>query len=161
RRHLQRVPPQSAGNQAEQRGLPAGTLYHRRAGSRGHGRLSRLGRQRYAGGPTAAAPNLGRGPGGRAGERSRQRPSGGGGGATPTQRGHGGRNQSSSSFRERGSGQSADRCRAGRRQRGWSAASGRGDTGAAEHRRKLRGIALALSAEAACAPNSASTEKAI
>ncbi len=93
------------------------------------------------GGPAAAATDLGRGPGGRAGERPRQRPSDVGAGPTLGRRGHGGRGQASSSLRERGSGQSADRCSAGRRARGWSAASCRGDTGTAERCRRLRGIA--------------------
>ena len=70
-RHLQRLSPQSAGTQAIERGLLAGTLYHRRAGGRGHGRLSRIGGQRSARGPTAQAARSGCGEGGSC-ERDRE-----------------------------------------------------------------------------------------
>src|SRR5215470_20346057 len=44
-KRLQRVPPQSEGNQADQRSIFAGALHHGCAGGGGYGRLSRLGRQ--------------------------------------------------------------------------------------------------------------------
>ncbi len=88
------------------------------------------------------APHAGRGPGGLAGSRPRQRPSDARAGSAVARRGHRQRDSASASLRECGSGQSADCCCAGRRCcRDRSAASRRGSTAAAERHRSLRGIA--------------------
>jgi hypothetical protein len=63
-RHLQRMSPQSAGAQADQSRILAGTLYHRSKGSGCDGRLSCHGWERCARRPAAAATRPGRWPGG-------------------------------------------------------------------------------------------------
>jgi hypothetical protein len=137
RRYLQRVSPQSAGNQGHQRGISTGALYYRPPCSRRHGCLSRLDRQRYAGGSAAAPADLGGGTGALARGRSGQtcRRSGRGVGERPQRGG-----KTSPAIREHGSGQSSDCCRARKRRRGGSAASRRRGTAPAG-RRRVRGIA--------------------
>ena len=61
RRHLQRLPSQPAGTQADQCPLPAGSLYRRRPRSCGDGGISSVRRQRSARGPAAPAPVIGAG----------------------------------------------------------------------------------------------------
>jgi len=138
RRYLQRVSPQSAGNQGHERGISAGSLYHRSARRRRHGCLSRLDRQRYAGGSAAASADVGGGTGALAGGRSGQtgRRSGRSGGERPKRGG-----ETSPAIGEHRSGESPDRCRAGKRRRGGPAASRRGGAVTPAGRRRVRGIA--------------------
>jgi hypothetical protein len=137
RRYLQRVSPESARNQGHERGISAGSLYHRPARRRRHGCLSRLDRQRYEGGSAAASADVGGGTGALAGGRSGQtgRRSGRSGGERPQRGG-----ETSSAIGEYRSGQSPDRCGAGKRRRGGGAAGRGGGAVTPAGRRRVRGI---------------------
>jgi hypothetical protein len=136
RRYLQRVSPQSARNQGHERGISAGSLYHRPARRRRHGCLSRLDRQRYEGGSAAASADVGGGTGPLAGGGSSQtgRRPGRSGGERPQ------RGETSSAIGEYRSGQSPDRCGGGKRRRGGGAAGRGGGAVTPAGRRRVRGI---------------------